>query len=72
MSNRFNELIVNNDDDFELVNDKSNNHIGIIIIKKEFIFAIGRIWEQFLRFRAKVAKICSAKIKAATFYARKN
>ena len=30
MSNRFNELIVNNDDDFELVNDKSNNHIGII------------------------------------------
>ena len=47
MSNRFNELIVNNDDDFELVNDKSNNHIGIIIIKKEFIFAIGRIWEHF-------------------------
>ena len=30
MSNRFNELIVNNDDDFELVNGKSNNHIGII------------------------------------------
>ena len=30
MNNRFNELIVNNDDDFELVNDKSNNHIGII------------------------------------------
>ena len=31
MSNRFNELIVNNDDDdFELVNEKSNNHIGII------------------------------------------
>ena len=29
MSNRFNELIVNNDDDdFELVNEKSNNHIG--------------------------------------------
>ena len=30
MSNRFNQLIGNNDDDFELVNYKSNNHIGII------------------------------------------
>ena len=37
----------------------------------EFIFTIRRIWAKIAK-SAKIAKICSAKINAATFYARKN